>query len=121
MKRAFKRRQQMITKLRSSKPGTEWNQNELVGPASSRGLLSPLHIRASIASMSSILTQSSAASAGAATITEHDDDDTRVIRRLLLRKIEAQSSGAWEELEKALSWLRVVKEVVRGVKRRAYL
>ncbi|KAG2017573.1 hypothetical protein CC2G_007074 [Coprinopsis cinerea AmutBmut pab1-1] len=125
MKRAFKLRQQMITKLRSSKPGSRWYNGDIIGPnhSPSSSLFpppSPIHLRPSIASISSISTQSSVASA-AATITEHDDEDTRVIRRLLLRKIEAQSSGAWEELEKALSWLRIVKEVVRGVKRRAYL
>jgi hypothetical protein len=61
----------------------------------------------------------------ASTITEggsgDDDDDTRVLRRLLLRKIEASVCGALDEIDKVTSWLRIVKETVRGVKRRAYL
>jgi hypothetical protein len=52
---------------------------------------------------------------------ENDDEDARAVRRLLLRKIEAGVVGSWSEMEKAMSWMRIVKEVVRGVKRRAYL
>lgn len=52
---------------------------------------------------------------------ENDDDDTRAIRRLLIRKIEAGVVGSWDEMDKVQSWLRIVKEAVRGVKRRAYL
>ena len=54
-------------------------------------------------------------------ISEEDDDDLRIIRRLICRKIEVLTSDAWDELEKIVSWLRIIKEVVRGVKRRAYL
>jgi len=54
-------------------------------------------------------------------ISEEDDDDLRIIRRLIFRKIETLTSDAWDELEKIVSWLRIIKEVVRGVKRRAYL
>ncbi len=50
-----------------------------------------------------------------------DDDETRAIRRLLLRKIEATFCGALDEIDMVVGWLRIVKEVVRGVKRRAYL
>ena len=57
----------------------------------------------------------------AATLTENDDEDTRIIRRLLLRKIEAQISGIWDEVDNVTGWLQIVKEAVRGVKRRAYL
>jgi hypothetical protein len=57
----------------------------------------------------------------AATLTENDDEDTRIIRRLLLRKIEAQTSGIWDEVDSVTGWLQIVKEAVRGVKRRAYL
>jgi len=52
---------------------------------------------------------------------EYDDEDTRAIRRLLLRKIEASIVGSLDELDRVVNWLRIVKEVVRGVKRRAYL
>lgn len=118
----------MIVKLRSSKPGTQWHDGDIIpdrtnnnGSSGFLGYPNPLHLRPSIASISSIQSTHSSIASAAATVTEPDDEDTRVIRRLLLRKIEAQSAGAWEELEKALAWLRIVKEVVRGVKRRAYL
>ncbi|KAF8723840.1 hypothetical protein AX14_009096 [Amanita brunnescens Koide BX004] len=52
---------------------------------------------------------------------EDDDDDIRIIRRLMCRKIESLTSDAWDELEKIVCWLRIIKEVIRGVKRRAYL
>jgi hypothetical protein len=54
-------------------------------------------------------------------INEEDDDDIRIIRRLMCRKIESLTSDAWDELEKIVCWLRIIKEVIRGVKRRAYL
>lgn len=115
----------MITKLRSAKPGTEWHDGDLVNVEErSPGLLgysNTVSLRPSIASISSIQSSHSSVFSEAATVTEHDDEDTRVVRRLLLRKIDAQTSGAWEEFETTVAWLRVVKEVVRGVKRRAYL
>jgi hypothetical protein len=89
------------------------------------GLLSPNHIVPThtitkCASSTSISTICSAASS-VATLTEHIDEDARIIRRLLLRKIEAQISGAWDEVDKVIIWLQIVKEAVQGVKRRAYL
>jgi hypothetical protein len=74
----------------------------------------------SIASLSSVYSSHSHASI-ARTVMDHDDEDTRAVRRLLLRKIEAGVAGSWDEMDQAMSWLRIVKEVVRGVKRRAYL
>ncbi len=90
------------------------------------GLLSPNHIVPThtitkCASSMSISTVCSATSSVAATLTEHIDEDARIIRRLLLRKIEAQISGAWDEVDKVIIWLQIVKEAVRGVKRQAYL
>jgi len=52
---------------------------------------------------------------------ENDDDDTRTIRRLLLRKVEAGVTGSWDEMDKVEGWVGIVREAVRGVKRRAYL
>ncbi|OBZ72183.1 hypothetical protein A0H81_07831 [Grifola frondosa] len=52
------------------------------------------------------------------TLIEADDDDTHVIRRLLTRKIEARTDGAFEETDKALIWLHVVQDVLRGLRRR---
>lgn len=57
----------------------------------------------------------------AETLIEGDDEDSRAIRRYVLRKIEAATSGALAEIDKVDDWLRVLKEVIRGVKRRAYL
>lgn len=89
-------------------------------------LLSPNHIVPShsitkCASSRSIATVCSTTSSILATPTEYIDEDVRIIRRLLLRKIEAQISGAWDEVDKVTVWLQIVKEAVRGVKRRAYL
>lgn len=100
-----------------------------VADAVSRGDLSPgllgytnaITSRASFASISTIYSVASSVASVAATLTENDDEDTRIIRRLLLRKIEAQTSGAWDEVDKVVGWLPIVKEAVRGVKRRAYL
>ena len=74
----------------------------------------------SLASITTIYSNRSSVSL-AATLTENDDEDTRIIRRLLLRKIEAQTSGIWDEVDNVTGWLQIVKEAVRGVKRRAYL
>ena len=74
----------------------------------------------SMASITTIYSNQSSVSL-AATLTENDDEDTRIIRRLLLRKIEAQTSGIWDEVDNVTGWLQIVKESVRGVKRRAYL
>jgi hypothetical protein len=124
-KRALKKRRAMIAKLRASAPGTFWQDGDVVNTArSSPGLLgytAGISLRPSVASIYSIHSTHSSVASAAATITEHDDEDTRVVRRLLLRKIDAQTSGAWDEIEKIATWHRVLKEVIRGVKRRAYL
>ncbi|KAJ8072200.1 hypothetical protein PM082_015758 [Marasmius tenuissimus] len=57
----------------------------------------------------------------AAILAENDDEETKAIRRLILRKIEARTDGALDEVEKSAPRLRVVRETVRGVKRRAHL
>jgi len=72
-------------------------------------------------SFASIATVYSTASSVNTPSSGHADEDTRHIRRLLLRKIEAQISGAWDEVDKITIWLQIIKEAVRGVKRRAYL
>ena len=80
-----------------------------------------LSARPSLASITTNYSNRSSVVSLAATLTEHDDEDTRIIRRLLLRKIEAQTSGIWDEVDNVTGWLQIVKEAVRGVKRRAYL
>jgi hypothetical protein len=57
----------------------------------------------------------------ATTFTDTDDEDTRTLRGLLLRKIETRLDGSFEEIDKVTMWLRIVREVVRGVKIRAGL
>jgi len=54
-------------------------------------------------------------------MTDTDDDDTRALRGLLLRKIGTRVEGSFEEIDKITMWLRIVREVVRGVKCRAGL
>lgn len=80
-----------------------------------------LSSRPSLASITTIYSNRSSVISVAATLTEHNDEDTLIIRRLLLRKIEAQTSGVWDEVDNVTGWLQIVKEAVRGVKRRAYL
>lgn len=80
-----------------------------------------LSARRSLASINSTYSNRSSVVSLAATLADHDDEDTRIIRRLLLRKIEAQISGIWDEVDNVTGWLQIVKEAVRGVKRRAYL
>jgi len=53
-------------------------------------------------------------------IADNDDEEIKAIRRLILRKIEARHDGALDEMDKVVGWLQVIKETVRGVKRRTY-
>ncbi|GLB44891.1 putative ankyrin repeat [Lyophyllum shimeji] len=122
IKRAVKKRETMIAELRAAPPSD--GRNTPTGrEKSTRGGLgySLLSLRPSIASLSSVNSAHSSCPSVAPTVTENDDDDTRAIRRLLLRKIEAGIVGSWDEMDKVLSWQRIVKEAARGVKRRAYL
>jgi len=114
----------MLTELEqkasaSSKPLPTIDESEL-----SPGLLgysNAITSRPSLASISTIYSTTSSIASAAATLTENDDEDIRILRRLLLRKIEAQTSGAWDEVDKVTGWVQIVKEAVRSVKRRAYL
>ncbi|KAF7972504.1 hypothetical protein HWV62_17776 [Athelia sp. TMB] len=55
------------------------------------------------------------------TAAAHDDEDTRALRKLLLRKINTRLDCAFDEIDKATMWLRIVREVVRVVMFRAGL
>ena len=44
-------------------------------------------------------------------------DDVRALRVLLTRKIDARLERAGDEVEKAVTWLKIVREVMRGVRR----
>lgn len=120
----FQKRETMISNLRSA---TSANSSDNVSPIrqdiGTPGALgfSLLSLRPSVASLSSVYSSHSSVASIAPTVIENDDEDTRAIRRLLLRKIEASIVGSWDEMDKVMGWLRIVKEVVRGVKRRAYL
>ncbi|KAG1832566.1 hypothetical protein DFJ58DRAFT_235774 [Suillus subalutaceus] len=54
----------------------------------------------------------------AATIHDDEDEDSRALRRLLLRKISARIDGAFDEIDRANVWLRIVKSVLRDLKMR---
>lgn len=46
------------------------------------------------------------------------ETDTELLRRLYLRKVEGRFEGAYEGLEKADKWLKIVKTVLEDVDRR---
>ena len=75
----------------------------------------------SVSSLASAYSARSSCASIALTWMENDDDDTRALRRLLLRKVEAGLTGSWDEMDNVEGWLGIVREAVRGVKRRAYL
>ncbi|KIM35268.1 hypothetical protein M413DRAFT_351212 [Hebeloma cylindrosporum] len=124
VKRAIKKREAMLTELEqkaaaSSKPLPTIDESDL-SPCL-LGYSNAMSSRPSLASISTIYSTASSIASVAATLTENDDEDIRILRRLLLRKIEAQTSGAWDEVDKVTGWIQIVKEAVRSVKRRAYL
>jgi hypothetical protein len=97
-----------------------------------------LSLRPSCASISSTASDRSALSTATAINSAHtktaasvtsgnlhgescDDDETRTMRRLLLRRVEAQLRAAYDEVDSAVRWISIVQDVVGGVKRRTYL
>ncbi|PPQ95745.1 hypothetical protein CVT26_015871 [Gymnopilus dilepis] len=121
VKRAIKKREAMINELHESAAA---HVNLSPADALSPNLLgysNAISSRPSLSSISTIYSTTSSIMSVAATLTENDDEDARIVRRLLLRKIEAQISGAWDEVDKVIGWLQIVKEAVRSVKRRAHL
>jgi len=84
-----------------------------------------LSSRPSITSTATIYSTTSISSADVTTPLTSDatpeDDDMKTMRRLLSSKIEAHLSGAWDEVDKVVTSLQIVKEVICSVKRRAYL
>lgn len=54
----------------------------------------------------------------AVTLHGDEDEDTRALRRLILRKINAHIDGAFDEIDRANVWLRVVKNVLRDLRTR---
>lgn len=90
----------------------------IVRKPSMRQKLELLLPQPSLPSMTSIY---SPYSSGAPASGENDDEDIKVVHRLLLRRVEPAVSSSRDEVEKAFTWLSIVQEAVRGVKRRAYL
>ncbi|KAG6849266.1 hypothetical protein H0H93_009922 [Arthromyces matolae] len=117
-KRALKKREAMLTQLRTSKK-TQPSRQQNGGTPGALGY-NLLTLQPSIASLSSISSEYSVCST-TPTLMENDDDDTRTLRRLLKRKIEATILASWDEMDSLVEWLRIVKEATRSVKRRAYL
>ncbi|THH28021.1 hypothetical protein EUX98_g6177 [Antrodiella citrinella] len=64
------------------------------------------------------LSTKSSMSSLSSTLTDGDDEDTRALRRLLMRKIDERTDAALEEIEKVAHWLRVVKDVMLGLRKR---
>ncbi|PFH51066.1 hypothetical protein AMATHDRAFT_143442 [Amanita thiersii Skay4041] len=118
MNRALKRRQDML--LGAKTPGLLLSAPHVAEPSPSSNPRGPQPSRSAASSIVS-LSMTANNNDEAAADNGDEDEDTRIIRRLLLRKIEAQVAGAWDEMDRVDSWLRVTKEVIRGVKRRAYL
>ncbi|KNZ73326.1 Ankyrin repeat domain-containing protein 50 [Termitomyces sp. J132] len=117
-RRAIKKRETMLAKIRASKEKNS-AQESLEGTPGALGY-NFLTLRPSIASLTSVNSEHSVYSL-APTLMENDDEDTRILRRLFQRKIEAGVIASWDEMNKVMDWLRIVREATRGVKRRAYL
>lgn len=64
------------------------------------------------------LSTKSSVSSLTSTLNESEDDDIRALRRLVTRKIEERTDAAIEEVEKAMDWLRVVKDIVQSLRKR---
>lgn len=107
-----------------------------VSPPGSPGYLGytlSLSLRPSYASISSLASDCSVFTTATATSSMPcpttvgqnqeacDDDETRTMRRLLLRRIEAQLRAAYDEVDRVVNWISIVQDVVGGVKRRTYL
>ena len=60
---------------------------------------------------------SSALSFSSTLIDESADDDLRPLRRLFT-KLHTRLEGTTDEVEKAVRWLKIVREVMRGIRRR---
>ncbi|KAF5392211.1 hypothetical protein D9757_001431 [Collybiopsis confluens] len=115
LKRALKARKTMIENLQSNAENDPFTH----------GSSTSLSTKASFASIISVSTITSQLSLGGESsngiLAENDDEDTRAIRRHLLRKIEARHIGMLDEIEKTALWLKAVRDIVNGVKRRTYV
>lgn len=83
--------------------------------SSSLFYLSPPDSNSSSASSSRSSSAQSSVISLATTSRDEEDEDTRALRRLILRKISAQVDGAFDEVDRANTWLCVVKTVLRDL------
>ncbi|ESK95850.1 hypothetical protein Moror_12348 [Moniliophthora roreri MCA 2997] len=126
--KALKRRSTMLANLRTFAENHQdddlFIRPKSLQPSRSFEFNNYLSTKSSIASFSTISSVNSedpSDGSFASIIAESDDEEVKAIRRSILRKIEARTDGALDEIDKIVPWLRVVKETIRGVKRRAYL
>ncbi|KAG8213437.1 hypothetical protein J3R82DRAFT_11950 [Butyriboletus roseoflavus] len=129
IKRTVKVREAMVEKLRPRYPSVNdpfafWpDRTRAVGPhshadtlglsSSSLFYISPPDSNSSSASSSRSASAQSSVISLATTLRHEEDEDTRALRRLILRKISANVDGAFDEVDKANTWLCVVKTVLR--------
>lgn len=123
IKRTIKTRETMVHNLRSRYPPV---QSPIFAFSPDTNAPSAYH---DISSRSFYLSPDSATSSGcssaqssnislAATLHDDEDEDSRALRRLLLRKINARIDGAFDEIDRANVWLRIVNSVLRDLKTR---
>ncbi|THV01017.1 ankyrin [Dendrothele bispora CBS 962.96] len=121
IKGAIKSRNTMLDDLRAS-GRKEVDELFVGGTPGALGYPNYLTQKPSIQSIDSVSSVGSTVSnlSFSVMIADSDDEEIKAIRRLVLRKIEARHDGALDEMDKVVGWLRVIKETVRGVKRRTY-
>ena len=49
----------------------------------------------------------------------HPIHESHTLRRLLMRKLEKQVEKVFDNVQKAHVWLRIIREILRGFRRRA--
>lgn len=107
-----------------SDPFAFWpDRTSAVGPhshadalsSSSLFYISPPESNSSSASSSRSPSAQSSVISLAVTLRNEEDEDTRALRRLILRKISAHVDGAFDEVDRANTWLCVVKTVLRDL------
>jgi len=50
-----------------------------------------------------------------------DEQRLKNLKRLITRKVDSKVKGAQEEIEKANLWLRIVKDVIKGLRQNTNL
>lgn len=84
-------------------------------PRTERPITSPVQSPSTRSTTSSMSSLGSVQAEREGTETE---TDTGILRRLYLKKVEGRMEGAYDGLEKADVWLKIVKRVLEDVERR---